>query len=508
MKFSSLTYTVLLSAVLSSGCRQKEPAQWVDLRFLAEESYELPASSPQAITLKVKSTDPWTVYGKDPGWCSVTPSEGGAGELFEVKVQYNENEDLDDRLDTLIIQSDYWIGTWIPVRQKGTAYLNAEGAEDIELGQFGGNGSFFIRCNQNWKLQQDKASVSWLRLQGATSGNGDAEIKFSTDYENKGERRTALLDILDRHSMKALTVEVSQAGVTLIPSSSSVRTDYTAKTFTLGVESNTSWSVAKENENIEWIDVEEKTCTGDGEISITLRQNDGNSIRTGAVVLKSEEVPGTEQVTKTIIIRQAHNPVIWHEFDGTEVNDWIINSPDNDKSSCTVTDDDIKFIGAQKIHRYDCPFGNYEFHVKEASEKAMPVIYMQAKDVDVRFFVNPGAGTTALEVVDLGKTKNNSTEPGTFKDVPYDNSKPHVFGISVSSDENGYCVFHWILDGAEIDSYATDGSTANTSSMKFSSDIRFHIFVGEWESGGTANQHTTYDGWQYGLPYELIDWGD
>ena len=134
----------LLCPFLLLSCSEKEPMKWVDLRFLAEDRYELTASDPEPIVLQVKSTDPWTVYGQHQDWCAISPAEGGPDELFEVTVTYTDNTGLDDRIDTLIIQSDYWIGKWVEVFQHGTAYLDFENAEDIMLPQTGGAGSYLI----------------------------------------------------------------------------------------------------------------------------------------------------------------------------------------------------------------------------------------------------------------------------------------------------------------------------------------------------------------------------
>ena len=119
----------LLCPFLLLSCSEKEPMKWVDLRFLAEDRYELTAFDPEPIVLQVKSTDPWTVYGQHQDWCAISPAEGGPDELFEVTVTYTDNTGLDDRIDTLIIQSDYWIGKWVEVFQHGTAYLDFENAE-------------------------------------------------------------------------------------------------------------------------------------------------------------------------------------------------------------------------------------------------------------------------------------------------------------------------------------------------------------------------------------------
>lgn len=497
--------TILCGSVLLAGafasCKKAGPMKWVDLRYIAEDSYTLTATSPEPIRLKVKSTDPWKVYGTESSWCSITPSEGGASELFDVTVQYTENTELDDRLDTLVIQSDYWIGKWIPVRQKGTAYLNIEESGDLNIGQFGGTAQFSIRANQDWSLVKAN-DAPWLTLI-KTSGHGDANILLAVSAENKGERRFADIDVLNRHDEREQTVRVWQDGVVLTPAQVRMRTTFDAQTLSVKVSSNTDWTVGKADTGIGWFEFPQTEFSGDGTLQINLTENTGASIRTAEVLLKTKAADGFEQIAKSIVIRQAYNPTPdYYDFDASGLEQWIINGADNDKSSCKFVGSCLEIYGAQKVHRYNCAAGNWDFFMKASSAKAQPVIYFQCGDFDMRWFVDVGAGKTNVTMVDKGNSK-------TFSDfnVPYSSVEDHKFGIKMTPDKDGWAVFSWVLDDKVLGSYTTNGVNVQTSALKFSQDLKFHIFVGAWESG-TANQTTIWSGWQYTLPYEFINWGE
>lgn len=497
--------TILCGSVLLAGafasCKKSGPMKWVDLRYLAEDSYTLTATSPEPIRLKVKSTDPWKVYGTESSWCSITPSEGGASELFDVTVQYTENTELDDRLDTLVIQSDYWIGKWISVCQKGTAYLNIEESGDLNIGQFGGTAQFNIRANQDWSLVKAN-DAPWLKLI-KTSGHGDANILLAVSAENKGERRFADIDVLNRHDERKQTVRVWQDGVVLTPAQVRMRTTFDAQTLSVKVSSNADWTVGKADTGIGWFEFPQTEFRGDGTLQINLTENTGASIRTAEVLLKTKAADGFEQIVKSIVIRQAYNPTPdYYDFDASGLEQWIINGADNDKSSCKVVGSCLEIYGAQKVHRYNCAAGNWDFFMKASSAKAQPVIYFQCGDFDMRWFVDVGAGKTNVTMVDKGNSK-------TFSDfnVPYSSVEDHKFGIKMTPDKDGWAVFSWVLDDKVLGSYTTNGVNVQTSALKFSQDLKFHIFVGAWESG-TANQTTIWSGWQYTLPYEFIDWGE
>lgn len=495
--------TLLACLVLLAGfpvsCRRDEQAlKWVDLRFLAEDSYVLSASEPEPIRLQVKSTDPWEVYGTTSEWCTVSPSGGGPDELFDVLVQYTDNVELDDRLDTLVIKSDYWIGKEIPVRQKGTAYLDLDGADGLTIGQFGGEAAFRLYSNQNWSLRSDS---DWIEL-SELEGFGDGHIAVNVADENKGERRTAQILVLDRHGETVRTVVITQDGVVLEPSTTYLRFDYRPQSISVDVASNTEWFA--ECEGASWVSLPSGTFSGDDRLDIGLAENTGYSIRNATVILKTKAAAGFEQIIKTVTLRQAYNPSPeYYDFDDAGLSQWIINGADNDKSSCAVSGSTLVVHGAQKIHRYNCPAGGWDFFMSEATDNASPVIYFQSGEFDMRWFVSAKNGKTALEIVDKAKTK---TFPAF--DVPYSNSQAHKFGIRMSPDKDGYTVFSWILDDVEIGSYTANGADVQTSAIPFSADLKFHIFLGAYEGGGTANQSTVWSGWQYTMPYEFIDWGE
>lgn len=492
--------SVFLAGMMIS-CKEDEPLKYVDLRYLAEDSYELPSASPETIRIQVKSTDPWIVYGKDNRWCSISPAEGPANQLFDVEIKYTDNVDLDDRLDTLIIKSEHWIGKSIPVRQKGIAYLELDGAENIVLDQFGASGTFSVRANQNWTIVPD-VSASWLTID-VCSGTGDGTVSYGTTQHNKGEKRTANIKILDRHGELVMIVPITQDGVELVPEYTLVKTDFSSKTLSINVTSNSEWTVVKEDEGLQWLNFEDIYFEGNGVLNVSLTENNGNAIRTAFVKLLTPEVEDAEQVVKTIIIRQAHDPAPeYNEYDEYELDEWIINGPDNKLSSLATVGDDLKIQGAQKIHRYHMPSGNYDFYFKEASAGSMPVIYFQSGDLDFRWHTNPTAGKTNLKVVDKGKEKSFDN-----LNVAFDNAAPHVLGIRMSGDKDGYLVMSWLLDGKVLGSYTADGSDIQTSEMIFSKDVEFHVFIGAYESG-TANHYTVWDAWQYTLPYDFIDWGE
>ena len=118
------------------------------------------------------STDPWTVTSAHPDWCIISEEEGdasdpelvheGKAEATVIRVQYYDNTFLDDREDKITIQSDYWTGKVITVRQKGSAFLVvSEDDLDQEVTKAGGDHFIHIKSNQDWSAKVTDGD--WVR---------------------------------------------------------------------------------------------------------------------------------------------------------------------------------------------------------------------------------------------------------------------------------------------------------------------------------------------------------
>lgn len=138
--------------------------------------------------------------------------------------------------------------------------------------------------------------------------SGDGEIAFSAG-ENKGERRYADLVICDRHGETVHVVTVAQVGVQLDPAETLIKTDYTAKTYSLDVVSNASWTVSREDEQQEWFSFEKTSFEGSDKLVITIGENPNTSIRNATIILRTIKAEGVTQVEKRIVLRQANDPV-------------------------------------------------------------------------------------------------------------------------------------------------------------------------------------------------------
>ena len=110
MKAKNIFVIILVSiTAILWGCeKDKEPMKWVDLRYdVPQDSYLIDKDGTETVTIRVKSTDDWQVFGKSGAdWYTITPDGGPAGEIYTVTIRCEANPSLDDRSDIIVVKSD------------------------------------------------------------------------------------------------------------------------------------------------------------------------------------------------------------------------------------------------------------------------------------------------------------------------------------------------------------------------------------------------------------------
>ena len=358
----------VLLAVLS-GCQKKaEQAQkTVDLRYRANDSYDLPAAGAQSFTILVASTDPWTVTSAHPDWCIISEEEGEASDPEQVhtgkatpttiRVQYYDNTYLDDREDKITIQSDYWVGKVITVRQKGIAFLTIPEA-DLDLSVEKAGGDYYIHINSNQDWSSKVTAGEWIAITEGATGHGVGTITVAAETNAK-ELRYAEVTVYDRHEEAVAAIQFTQDGVQLVPAGEELRAGYDQLTGELEITSNTKWVVAKASEDDIWFSIENPTGEGSGKIRLTFTQNATESLRKAEITVKNViDNPDDFQVEKTIVVKQAYKiEPVRVVVDNDELSlwksDWA-NAPTYAKGVGTT------FVGKARLNR-SMAFGSYTF---------------------------------------------------------------------------------------------------------------------------------------------------
>lgn len=490
---------LLLVAVVTqftfSSCNDDKENVWVDLRYNPQDYYELGHTSPEEIVFEVSSTMDWRIYGT-ANWYSIDPSQGAAGEIYKVTIKATNNTALDDRKDTVTIQSDYWIGKKFVVFQKGTAFITLD--DSYTFSEEGGVQTIQLKSNQDWSLKVTSGN-EWLSVVNGESGSLDGEFTLQT-IVNKGERRAGELSVYDRNGKLYSTIRIIQDGVTLEPTLDRFRVPKQAGVYNLDVESNTEWKISKPD-NITWISFNETTFSGDATVEINYLENTGSTVRTVQLTL---ETTGTgddiEPVVKTIMLKQA--PTINYsitEFDeGKSWGQWTSLKHINDGSDIIVN---VPGGAEDRCRTYIDrePLGIYSFNIKRTSMTAADQSQIY---IGLLFASDSYAGYT-YEIYSNSRITVTTPSGSIETDAIYDLSVPHTVAVSIAQ-ENGNLVVEWWLDDVVIATYVD----TQLKPMVPQLTLLLGYENASWYPGNSipsAEKGVTFDSWGYASP---LDWGE
>ncbi len=435
-----LTLLSLVSCMLLiQSCSDDSAPKSVDLRYRVEDSYEVNAIQHDKVTFLVKSSDPWKVFGTQD-WYSVTPSVGNVVDsIYTVAIQCVENTHLDDRIDTLTIKSDYWIGKKFTLLQKGIAFLNVTGS-NFELPQEKSEDTFTIEANQKWSVKVSQGE-EWLTISSKTEGelNGQVTVEATA---NKGEKRNATVTIFDRHGVACETVTYVQDGVMLnpmLPENGKWFELYEAQQqLSIPVESNGEWTVAKiDEEDSAWFTFEKVDFNGSESIVVNVSEHVGTTVRTAVIRLQSKSEEGILPVVKEVKFKQA-NPQI------------------------PVVLGENKTISGMWYGPGELQPGYYNFYIQPMPAATKFNLFMTAGDYEIRYWLQDGktVPSTRPWSADVFIENKNCHKP-----VDYTKNNVISLDIKESIDENGksWTYVEWILNGEKVCYRIANGITLSGS---------------------------------------------
>ena len=496
MKRYLLSFCAALALVSGlGGCQEKEegPMKWVDLRYRAEDSYSLPWESPEAFSFLVKSTDPWTVRSYNPEWCTITPAEGEGNpvivdaETYTVTVQYKDNAQLDDRVDTLEIKSDYWVGKLITVYQKGNAYLDVKDEEqNLEIAKTGGELTFDVSANQGWSAKVIEGS-DWLAIKSGATGSLDGSV-ILTVGENTGEKRYGAVSVLDRHGVERVVVKVIEDGVQLDPATFEVRAAYNQGVYELNVVSNASWKAEKTDDKAQWFTIENPENTGEAVLRIAMNDNGGNSLRKTSIRIETIAEPGEPVVTREVVLKQAYLQIPQRTiFDDSEMSYW---RPDKGVNPVYLGEQGTYFEATTsgsvyaRLYRSDMPMGTHTYRWHSFSADARVRLWWTfGNNNEIKYNLRgngDGTGYTEISTSPSGPDSDFVNVEGVDMTVPHE----MTVKFTPSEINEGYCHVQFILDGVEFQSFDTGDNAVMECTWQKEIGIYFGCYTGnaicEW----------------------------
>jgi len=487
--------TAVLLAFLS-GCQKKEEQaqKTVDLRYRANDSYDLPAAGAQSFTILVASTDPWTVTSAHPDWCIISEEEGEASDPdlvhtgkatpTTIRVQYYDNTYLDDREDKITIQSDYWIGKVITVRQKGIAFLTIPEADlDLSVEKAGGDYYIHIDSNQDWSSKV--TAGEWIAITEGATGHGVGTITVAAETNAK-ELRYAEVTVYDRHEKAVAAIQFTQDGVQLVPAGEELRAGYDQLTGELEITSNTKWVVAKVSEDDTWFSIDNPTGEGSGKIQLTFTQNDTDGLRKAEITVKNViDNPDDFQVEKTIVVKQAYRiDPVRKELDTEELTLWKSNW---DNTPVYTAGTGTLFTAKARLNR-SMPFGTYTF--RWSNFGAAPRVrhwFCFGDGVEMKADIRPGyknsAGEAAPKISFDFNTDGSgkSTKPSGVSDfTDVDFTQPIELTYKFDPSGANHCHVTYLVNGKVAASF--DTSDAVLCTVTWGAEVNMYIGVDEADS--------------------------
>lgn len=331
---------------------------------------------------------------------------------------------------------------------------------------------------------------------------------------NMGERRTAVLSIHDRHGVPVHELELVQDGIELVPAQFVYKLFHQDQTFEIQVQSNSAFSISKEDEDVSWYSFTPEFIQGDGTlqthtITVHLDANTSPATRPAVLVLSTpDDDPEVVPVVRKVTIKQAFEPkTVRTVFTAAEVGNW------NRSGTATGSDNGVTITAGSNISKSDMPPGIYSFHnAPVASGAVVSTVLFNYRHLfqdgaTVNYEVQYGFNTSN---VGQGKTFSFVTPwamaaPSLAKPVAYDQPHVRTFRLERLPENPDYMRFEWLLDDVSLVWYGADGKARTYNGVPQNG-----AFVLPYNSNGTlqltsTGGATTFSWYEY---TPNIDWGD
>ena len=485
-----------------TGCKQEieQPEEIVDLRYRAQDSYDLPAAGAKPFTILVASTAPWTVTSAHPDWCIISEEEGDASDPDEVhlgqaeatviRVQYYDNTFLDDREDKITIKSSYWVGKVITIRQKGSAFLTIP-EEDLaqEVTKAGGDFTIHIKSNQDWSARV--TGGDWVTVTEGATGNGTGTVTVHA-AENASELRYAQVTVYDRNGVAMGEINFTQDGVQLVPTAEEIRAGYDQLSAEVDVLSNTKWVVVKESDSDDWFEILTPSGEGDGKIQLSLTQNNGEGLRSAVIILKNVVAhEGDYEAIKEITVKQAYKIEPKRVYmNNDELGSW---SSDWSNPPSYIKDVGTLFNAKCRIHNGSMPFGTYTFHWSAITQNPNSTTGVRVRHwfcfdegCELKADIRPMDGKVSFDFNAAGDGNKPSVDG--FTDLDF--AQPVEFTYKFDPSGSNHCHVTYLVNGKVAGSF--DTSDELLRSITWGTKINMYLGVDNEGSGSAILEWYEY----------------
>lgn len=256
--------TILLSIALCVGVSscgddelEKKPLEPVkDEITISSASFDFEANGGEK-TLSFSANRDWTATlantANGENWCTVTPSNGKAGDN-NIQIRVAANKGYDDRNVSLTIAAGGTSKTVI-INQKQQDALTLT-ANKFEVGKNGGKINVEVKANIQYEVIISETSKNWIsqspKTRGLTSNNLSFDIAPSEEYD----KRTGEIIIQSGELSETVHVYQSGEGVLLLTKSEYSVSD---KGETIAVDLKSNFEFDVKMPDVDWVQSAAKT---------------------------------------------------------------------------------------------------------------------------------------------------------------------------------------------------------------------------------------------------------
>ena len=277
-----LSKTVTVS---QEGCAQLELSQ--------SQISEVPHGG-KSYDITVTSSGTWTAKSSAT-WVTLTPSNGKGNGTLRLQVQSNSTSQ--PRTATVTVTSGA-VSKTVTVTQEGRTQLELSQSQISEVPHGGKSYDITVTSNSTWTA---KSSASWITVSPA-NGKGNGTLRLQVQSNSTTQSRTATVTVTSGAVSKTVTVtqqaasqlELSQRGVSDVPSS--------GKSYDVTVTSNVSWSAKS---NASWVTVNPSSGKGNSSIRLQVQANTTSQQRSATVTVEGGGVRKTITVTQQAEVASA-----------------------------------------------------------------------------------------------------------------------------------------------------------------------------------------------------------
>lgn len=265
-------------------------------------------------TVTFTSSDVWTaetINNRADAWCSVSPTNGSAGNA-KITITATSNNTGDDRTATVVVKSGTTQKT-ISVSQKQKDALTVTSTR-FEVSADGGEIEIEVKANIDFEYTIDESAKDWVEYR-TTRAMKTSTLVFAVKNNEYIEKREAKITIKNGELSEVVSIYQEGAKPTIVLSQNEYTVPSSGETITVEVKSNVDVIVEMPTD-ADWISENTARATSTNTYYFDIASNEEYDARKAVIKFINED----NNLSETITIIQTQKNAIVIANDIYEVN--------------------------------------------------------------------------------------------------------------------------------------------------------------------------------------------